>query len=122
MRMARASFIPTNKGNRENGMKISALWSRSPVVVPGPVHWCFFWRDALLGPLAQSSPPKPDVASSLGLTESSAFVAPGGPQQFTAKISNTSNTAVTFWQVNGAEGGNAATGISCPKRRSLHRS
>lgn len=43
------------------------------------------------------------------VTPSLAFAAPGGPEQFTAEVSNTSNTAVT-WEVNGVAGGTAATG------------
>lgn len=46
---------------------------------------------------------------SILVSPASAFVAPGGPQQFTANVANTSNTAVT-WEVNGVASGSAATG------------
>ncbi len=43
------------------------------------------------------------------ISPTSATVAAGGTQQFTATVQNTSNTAVT-WQVNGVTGGNATVG------------
>src|SRR5437764_297083 len=43
------------------------------------------------------------------ISPTSATVAAGGTQQFTATVQNTSNTAVT-WQVNGVAGGNATVG------------
>src|SRR6266481_5312674 len=43
------------------------------------------------------------------ISPTSATVAAGGTQQFTATVQNTSNTAVT-WQVNGVMGGNATVG------------
>src|SRR5207245_2295076 len=46
---------------------------------------------------------------SVTIAPSSATVAAGGTQQFTATVQNTSNTAVT-WQVNGVTGGNATVG------------
>ena len=44
------------------------------------------------------------------ISPTSAAVAVGGTQQFSATVQNTSNTAVT-WQVNGVMGGNAAVGM-----------
>jgi len=46
---------------------------------------------------------------SISVAPGSAFVAPGGPQQFTANVTGTTSTAVT-WQVNGVAGGSAANG------------
>ena len=46
---------------------------------------------------------------SVTLSPTSATVAVGGTQQFTATVQNTNNTAVT-WQVNGVTGGNATVG------------
>ena len=53
------------------------------------------------------SPPPPAVA--ITIAPSSASVVVGKQQQFTATVTGTSNTAVT-WQVNGAANGNATTG------------
>jgi hypothetical protein len=51
------------------------------------------------------------VAASIAVTvaPSSAILAPSQQQQFTATVTGSSNTAVT-WQVNGARGGNATVG------------
>ena len=49
-------------------------------------------------------------AVSVTISPTSATVAVGGTQQFSATVQNTSNTAVT-WQVNGVMGGNAAVGM-----------
>ena len=46
---------------------------------------------------------------SISISPTSATVALGRTQQFTATVKNTSNTAVT-WQVNGTTGGNSNTG------------
>ena len=46
---------------------------------------------------------------SISISPTSATVALGRTQQFTATVKNTSNTAVT-WQVNGVTGGNASVG------------
>src|SRR2546425_9300954 len=51
----------------------------------------------------------PPTAVSVTISPTSATVAAGGTQQFTATVQNTSNTAVT-WQVNGVTGGNATVG------------
>jgi hypothetical protein len=88
-------------------MKISALWSRSPSLCTVSAL-VLLLAGCSVGSVGGSSPPT-TLSPAVSVSPSSAFVAPGGPQQFTAKVSNTSNTAVT-WQVNGAEGGNAATG------------
>ncbi len=48
-------------------------------------------------------------AVSISISPTSATVALGHTQQFTATVNNTSNTAVT-WQVNGLVGGNSITG------------
>src|SRR5205085_2339534 len=49
------------------------------------------------------------IAVSVTISPTSATVAAGGTQQFSATVQNTSNTAVT-WQVNGVAGGNATVG------------
>jgi len=59
------------------------------------------------GGTSTTTPPPPITIS---VSPASANVAASGPQQFTANIANTSNTAVT-WEVNGVAGGSAATGM-----------
>src|SRR5437870_3372823 len=49
------------------------------------------------------------ISVSVTISPTSATVADGGTQQFSAVVQNTSNTAVT-WQVNGVTGGNATVG------------
>src|SRR5205085_1083823 len=49
------------------------------------------------------------ISVSVTASPTSATVAAGGTQQFTAMVQNTSNAAVT-WQVNGMTGGNATVG------------
>src|SRR5437764_6208830 len=49
------------------------------------------------------------IPVSVTISPTSATVAAGGTQQFSATVQNTSNTAVT-WQVNGVAGGNATVG------------
>src|SRR2546429_130321 len=49
------------------------------------------------------------TAVSVAISPTSATVGAGGTQQFTATVTNTNNTAVT-WQVNGVPGGNATAG------------
>src|SRR6266581_129694 len=49
------------------------------------------------------------ITVSVTISPTSATVAAGGTQQFSAVVQNTSNTAVT-WQVNGVTGGNATVG------------
>ncbi len=56
-----------------------------------------------------SSPPTIPVSPAISVSPVTAFVAPGGPQQFTVTVTNASDTAVT-WEVNGVAGGSAATG------------
>src|ERR1700739_2151871 len=53
-----------------------------------------------------SSPP-PQIT--VMVTEASSTVSPGATDQFTATVTGTTNTAVT-WQVNGVPGGNATVG------------
>src|SRR5207253_7668327 len=45
------------------------------------------------------------IPVSVAISPTSATVGAGGTQQFTATVTNTNNTAVT-WQVNGVPGGN----------------
>ncbi len=56
-----------------------------------------------------SSPPPPPTQISVTISPSAPSVILGATQQFTAAVSGTSNTAVT-WAVNGTPGGNAQTG------------
>src|SRR5437667_225018 len=62
----------------------------------------------LFGCTGRSTTPTP-TAVIVTIAPTSATVAAGGTQQFTATVQNTSNTAVT-WQVNGVTGGNATVG------------
>ena len=66
--------------------------------------------------LAQADPSKSASASvtitpvvAVGVSPTTAILASSGNQQFTATVSNTLNTGVT-WQVNGMPGGNASLG------------
>ena len=59
-----------------------------------------------LGSCGSSSPPPPITIT---VTPASATLSPGASTQFTATVTGTTNTAVT-WQVNGTPGGSAATG------------
>jgi len=52
-------------------------------------------------------PPPPPIT--ITVLPASANVSPGASQQFTATVTGTTNTAVT-WQVNGATGGNSTVG------------
>src|SRR5437773_236132 len=49
------------------------------------------------------------IPVSVTISPTSATVGAGGTQQFTATVTHTNNTAVT-WQVNGVPGGNATAG------------
>jgi hypothetical protein len=57
-----------------------------------------------------SNNPPPPSGPSVTVSPSTANVQEGTNQQFTATVTNSSNTAVT-WQVNGVNGGSAATGL-----------
>src|SRR5215469_948337 len=59
-----------------------------------------------LGSCGSSSPPPPITIT---VTPASATLSPGASTQFTATVTGTTNTAVT-WQVNGTVGGSTATG------------
>src|SRR5437588_719088 len=61
-----------------------------------------------VGGAAVATIPTP-ISVSVTISPTSATVAAGGTQQFSAVVQNTSNTAVT-WQVNGVTGGNATVG------------
>jgi hypothetical protein len=58
---------------------------------------------------SSSQPPQQPNQLSVVLTPTSASMAVGSTKQFTATVTGTSNTAVT-WSVDGANGGNATTG------------
>ncbi|MGH9543551.1 MAG: hypothetical protein ACRD2H_16930, partial [Terriglobales bacterium] len=69
-----------------------------------------FWCGCDSNNSALSHPPaSPPTSVSVTVSPATASVNAGATQQFTATVSNTSNTAVT-WQVNGVTGGAAATG------------
>lgn len=74
-----------------------------------------FW---LLGNLAgcggggstTAPPPPPTIPISVSISPASVNLPTGGSKQFSATVSGTANTAVT-WQVNGLTGGTATTGV-----------
>src|ERR1700757_4349403 len=63
------------------------------------------WGSAGCGAGSQTQPSQVSIT----ISPTSATVAAGGTQQFTATVQNTGNTAVT-WQVNGVTGGNSTVG------------
>jgi len=65
-----------------------------------------YWCAGLAG--SEPAQPPPSTAT-VTVAPSNASVLLGGPQTFTATVSNTSNAAVT-WSVDGVPGGNAAVG------------
>ena len=75
------------------------------------------WRPALLlvasflgcGGLVGSGPPPPPPQVTVTVAPASASVPLGEPQTFTATVSNSANTAVS-WSVNGIPGGNSTVG------------
>ena len=78
----------------------------------------FHWRPALIlvssflgcGGLVGSSPSQPPPSSvTVSVSPTSASMLLGEPQTFTATVTNSTNTAVT-WSVNGIPGGNSAFG------------
>ena len=54
------------------------------------------------------APPPPPPNVTVAVSPNPAFVRSGNAQSFTAAVTGTSNTSVT-WQVNGVTGGSAAT-------------
>ena len=68
------------------------------------------WMCACGGGGSTKNPtPTPAPAVSISISPSSASVQTGATQQFTATVSNTTNTAVA-WQVNSVTGGNSTVG------------
>jgi hypothetical protein len=82
---------------------LRSLWTASCTVL--------LWLVAgtLCGCGGGSSAPVTVGGITISVLPNPAFAAPGGPQQFTANVANTSNKAVT-WEVNGVAGGSTATG------------
>jgi hypothetical protein len=77
-------------------------------------RWCpaLFFAASFLGCGGVAGPapsPPPPSGVTVSLTPASASVLLGEPQAFTAVVSNSTNTAVT-WSVNGIPGGNATVG------------
>src|SRR5437016_1617034 len=98
-------------GNATAGTISSAGLYTAPAVVPSPatvtvkaVSQAFPTRRSsdLFGSVST-------IPVSVAISPTSATVGAGGTQQFTATVTNTNNTAVT-WQVNGVPGGNATAG------------
>ncbi|HEX9760578.1 MAG TPA: Ig-like domain-containing protein, partial [Candidatus Acidoferrales bacterium] len=76
--------------------------------------WCLAVVGALQGACGGGSvagppPPPPPPAITVSVSPSSASLLTGESQQFTATVTGSSNTAVT-WAVNGVSGGNATVG------------
>src|ERR1700674_3978366 len=77
----------------------------------------FHWRPALplvasflgCGGLVGSGPPPPPPPVTVTVAPATASVPLGEPQTFTATVSNTADTAVS-WSVNGIYGGNVMVG------------
>src|SRR5574337_1160596 len=60
-----------------------------------------------------SSGPPPPPGITVTVTPNPVNVPAGSPRQFTATVTGTANTAVT-WQVNGVVGGNSTVGTISP--------
>src|SRR5438094_965300 len=98
-------------GNATAGTISSAGLYTAPAVVPSPATVtvrAVSQADATKSASAQVTITAP-TAVSVTISPTSATVGAGGMQQFTATVTNTNNTAVT-WQVNGVPGGNATAG------------
>ena len=78
--------------------RLSVLWLLFALVVP--------FTGCSTG--TKSSGPPPSVIA-VQLNQSAVTLAPGAQEQFTATVTGTSNTAVT-WSVDGTSGGNASMG------------
>ena len=77
----------------------------------GVVLWSVFFAGcaATTAPNKQSPPPPPPAGVHVSVSPSTANIRAGDTFQFTAAVSGTSNTAVT-WSVNGITGGSASLG------------
>src|SRR5438094_904013 len=98
-------------GNATAGTISSAGLYTAPAAVPSPATvtvTAVSQADATKSASAQVTITAP-TAVSVTISPTSATVGAGGMQQFTATVTNTNNTAVT-WQVNGVPGGNATAG------------
>src|SRR5947209_284474 len=100
-----------NGGNATVGAISSSGLYTAPGVVPNPATvtvTAVSQADATKSAAAQVTITAATTVS-VTISPTSATVAAGGTQQFSAVVQNTSNTAVT-WQVNGVTGGNATVG------------
>jgi hypothetical protein len=100
-----------NGGNATVGTISSSGLYTAPGVVPNPATvtvTAVSQADTTKSASAQATITAATTVS-VTISPTSATVAAGGTQQFTAMVQNTSNTAVT-WQVNGVSGGNATIG------------
>src|SRR5256884_562957 len=98
-------------GNATVGAISSSGLYTAPGVVPNPATvtvTAVSQADATKSAAGQVTITAPTTVS-VTISPTSATVAAGGTQQFSAVVQNTSNTAVT-WQVNGVTGGNATVG------------
>src|SRR6266571_1197871 len=98
-------------GNATIGTISSSGLYTAPGVVPNPATvtvTAVSQADATKSAAAQVTITAATTVS-VTISPTSATVAAGGTQQFSAVVQNTSNTAVT-WQVNGVTGGNATVG------------
>ena len=98
-------------GNATVGTISSSGLYTAPGVVPNPATvtvTAVSQADATKSAAAQVTITAATTVS-VTISPTSATVAAGGTQQFSAVVQNTSNTAVT-WQVNGVTGGNATVG------------
>jgi len=98
-------------GNATVGTISSSGLYTAPGVVPNPATvtvTAVSQADATKSAAAQVTITATTTVS-VTISPTSATVAAGGTQQFSAVVQNTSNTAVT-WQVNGVTGGNATVG------------
>src|SRR5213082_646838 len=98
-------------GNATVGAISSSGLYTAPGVVPNPATvtvTAVSQADATKSAAAQVTITAATTVS-VTISPTSATVAAGGTQQFSAVVQNTSNTAVT-WQVNGVTGGNATVG------------
>jgi len=96
---------------------ISGLYT-APAAVPSPatvtVHATSTAAGSAVGSAAVTitgppPPPPPPPPVSISISPTSASVRVGNTRQFTATVTNTTNTGVT-WKVNGVAGGSATTG------------
>jgi serine protease len=101
-------------GNSTVGMISTSGAYSAPSMVPSPatvIVTAVSVADPTRSGSAQVTITAPGPAPvSVSVTPGTASIQTGGTQSFTATVTNTSNTAVT-WQVNGVAGGNSTMGV-----------